>query len=111
MQQARFWHYHNGVVRIKLNAGQTIHHSHGGATDEGYSWETVSYYFDGEIVTCAWCTDARDCDGRMTRNGITHCSIHELACGHRDDETGITFPAWQHGENGQRDYSAEAMGY
>jgi hypothetical protein len=110
-QQARFWHYHNGAVRLKINAGQTIHHSHGGATDEGYSWEAVAYSFDGETVTCEWATQSRDCDGRMDRNGVTHCPADQLAAGYRDDEFGVTYPAWQQGESGQRDYSAEAMGY
>ena len=108
-KQARFWVYLNGAVRIKLRAGQTIHHSHGGATDEGYSWEAASYSFDGRQVTCEWSTDSRDCDGRMTRSGFTVCKFADLGAGYCED--GISFPAWLHFDERQRDHAAEAAGY
>lgn len=109
--QARFWTHHNGLVRIKLNAGQTVSHSHGGATDEGYSWTAETYSFDGHTVTCEWHTDSRDCDGRMTRGGEVACSVRNLSRGFRDDECGVTFPEWQEIEAHQRDHAAEAMNY
>jgi hypothetical protein len=108
-KQARFWTYHNGLVRIKLNAGQTIHHSHGGATDEGYHFEANRYSFDGQIVTCEWSTDSRDCDGRETRGGEVICPISQLSAGHPDE--GIRYPAWKQLDEFQRDHSAEAMNY
>ena len=111
MKQARFWEYHNGLVKIKINEGKTIHHSHGGPTDEGYSWEAKSFSFDGRTVTCEWATDARDCDGRMTRSGVSHCDVERLSQGYIDEESGVTFPSWENGESSQRDYSAESAGY
>jgi hypothetical protein len=108
-KQARFWIYHNGAVRIKLGTDQTFHHVSGGATDEGYSWEAARYTFDGKLVTCEWSTDARDCDGRMTRGGVTVCRVGDLAAGICED--GIAFPAWQQIDESQRDFAAEAMGY
>lgn len=111
MQQARFWHYHVGVVKIKINAGQTVHHSHGGATDEGYSWTAERYSFDGQTLTCEWSTRSRDCDGRYDRSGVTSCDVARLAAGYNDLEYGVSFPDWQQGESQQRDHSAEAMNY
>jgi hypothetical protein len=108
-KQARFWTYHNGAVRIKLNAGQTLHHSHGGATDEGYSWEANRYSFDGCMVSLEWHSESRDCDGRMTRGGETVCHVRNLAEGYQED--GIRFPAWEQADEYQRDHSAEVMNY
>lgn len=109
-KQARFWTYASGAARIKLNAGQTVTHVHGGATDEGYSWTVETYHFDGKLVTCEWQTDARDCDGRMTRGGIVAARYCDLSSGHRDDD-GITFPVWNEIKSSQRDHAAEAMNY
>jgi hypothetical protein len=110
-QTVRFWHHHKGAVLIKLAAGQTVRHFHAYSTDEGWGSETTSYYFDGRTIECAWSTDGRDCDGRMTRGGLTYCPASQAQAGYHDAEYGITFPAWQEGESTQRDYSAEAMGY
>jgi hypothetical protein len=109
MTTARFWHYHVGAVLIKLEAGQTVTHSSGGQTDEGYSWATNTYSFDGKTVTCEWSTDSRDCDGRYTSSGTSYCPLARLGGGYREDE--IAYPAWEPGDARQRDYSAEAMGY
>jgi hypothetical protein len=108
-KQARFWVDHVGAVRIKLKPGQTVHCSHGGQTDEGYSWEASRYSFDGKQVICDWETDARDCDGRMTRGGTVICHVSKLSAGF--DDAGIRFPDWQSLDQHQRDHSAEAMNY
>ena len=109
-KQARFWVYHVGAVRLKLKPGQTLRHSHGGATDEGYNWEANSYSFDGKQVVCDWHSDGRDCDGRMTRGGTVVARYCDLAKGHRDED-GITFPVWNEIEASQRDHAAEEMNY
>jgi hypothetical protein len=112
MAQARFWTDHNGdIVKLKITAGQTLSHSYGGPTDEGYSWTVLTYSFDGKTVTCEWDSDARDCDGRMQHSGLTVCHVDQLASGYVDPDMGVTFPAWQTSEEHQRDHSAEAMGY
>jgi hypothetical protein len=110
--QARFWiDYKGSAVRLKINEGQTLAFSSGGPTDEGYSWTSEAYNFDGRSVACEWATDARDCDGRMTRTGSAYCDLARLSAGYHDAELNITFPAWENGETGQRDYAAEAMNY
>jgi hypothetical protein len=112
MKQARFWTDHRGgIVKIKIADGQTLSHSFGGPTDEGYSWSGVTYSFDGRTVTCEWATDSRDCDGRMQHHGVAHCDVERLSQGYCDTDAGVIFPAWEHDEQGQRDHSAEAAGY
>jgi hypothetical protein len=109
---ARFWIDRNGgIVRLKLRKGQTVSHSFGGPTEEGYSWTAETYSFDGQTVTCEYGTDARDCDGRVTHSGECSCDVLALRAGYNDLECGVTFPAWQQGQSAQRDYSAEAAGY
>ena len=113
-KQARFWIYHrSGVVRLKLNEGQTVCFSHGGQTDEGYSWTAEQYSFDGEHVVSEWQTDSRDCDGRMTHSGSAYCRFSRLSSGSfLDEEHGVQYPDWmQYRPSSQRDYSAEAAGY
>ncbi|KGT73711.1 hypothetical protein MA20_42960 [Bradyrhizobium japonicum] len=112
MQTARFWHYHkSGLVKIKIRSGQTLHHSHGGRTDEGWHRESNAFSFDGRTVVNDWCKDGADCDGRLTQHGSCHCPADRLAAGYDDTENGARFPDWQPGETGQRDYAAEAAGY
>jgi hypothetical protein len=47
----------------------------------------------------------------MTRTGSAYCDLARLSSGYHDTELNIVFPAWENGETGQRDYSAEAMNY
>jgi hypothetical protein len=112
MKSARFWDdCHGAIVRIKIAAGQTLHHSHGGRTDEGWSRESRIYSFDGETVTYEWCNDGVDCDGRLTRCGVCACPVEKLAAGYDDIENGAKFPAWKPLTESQRDYSAESANY
>ncbi|MCP1852818.1 MULTISPECIES: hypothetical protein [unclassified Bradyrhizobium] len=112
MKTARFWHYHkSGLVRIALRTGQTLHHSHGARTDEGWTRESNIFSFDGQTVTNEWCDDGADCDGRLTCNGVCSCAADRLSAGYHDVENGARFPDWQAAASIQRDYSAEAAGY
>lgn len=109
---ARFWVYITCPVRITLRKGQTLTHSHGGRTDEGYSWETNSWHFDGATVYAATATDARDCDGRITHDATATCPVDELDHGFvEQDLPFIAYPNWTPHKASQRDFSAEAMGY
>jgi hypothetical protein len=105
----RFWHYGNEPVLIKMRAGQTLRHSSGGPTDEGWSRDTDVWTFDGRTVTHEWVSDGVDCDGRLTQYGESYFRACDAFAGNEVD--GVRFPAWQQGEHGQRDYAAEAMGY
>ena len=110
IKTARFWVYHNGAVRIKLAAGQSITHYSGGPTDEGWHREVNTYSYDGRDIVHEWISDGVDCDGRLTQGGESYCHVHGLSSGYRDED-GITYPDWQLSAERQRDYSAEAMNY
>jgi hypothetical protein len=110
-KQIRFWHFAGEDVLIKINAGQTLRHFSNGATDEGWWSETNEWSFDGETLRNEWMSDSRDCDGRLTRHGVSVCPIADLRAGYCNEATGIKYPKWKNKERGQRDYSAEAMGY
>lgn len=110
-KKIRFWHYGNGAVLITLRKGQTLNHSTGGPTDEGWHRESNTWTFDGHTVVCVWRNDGADCDGRLTRHGVSWFPIHDAKAGYHDAELGAYFPDWRGGQTHQRDYSAEAMGY
>src|SRR5258705_11914841 len=112
MKQARFWDYRNGgLVRIKINAGQTLRHCEGGPTDEGFSYNAVAYTYDADwqTIDCESMSWGRDCDGQTEHSSTSKCWVIDLAKGYHDAELGVNFPAWEQGKASQRDYSAEAM--
>lgn len=111
-KQIRFWHFsHRGEsIKIKLRQGQSVRHHFGEPTDEGYRSESQQWTFDGDRVIVEWHADGRDCDGRLESFGESFFFASEVDAGYQD-ESGIKFPRWQELAHGQRDHSAEAMGY
>lgn len=67
------------------------------------------FEFDGEIVRRESATRARDCDGRFDTEWTGYCHVSKLASYICDD--GTRTADWFMDKSGQRDYSAEAMGY
>jgi hypothetical protein len=110
-QQARFWIFTVSPVRIKINKGQTLSHYRGWRHEEGWSSESHTFSFDGEVVTSEYGTDGRDCDGRLSTSGESHCAVADLQSGYFDESEGIHYPDWQRGKQSQRDEYAEAAGY
>lgn len=120
---ARFWVVYGGglAVKIKLRKGQTAYHVDGGPTDEGYSYTTRTWHFDGDGVSLTAFTDARDCDGRIQHHHESYCLLRELAAGycaanygsteHDSDTYSLRFPRWMPVKASQRDFAAEAAGY
>lgn len=107
---------HGEQVPITLKPGQTL--SWGAAWRHEEGWSSVSYVwsFDGEYVTQDYATDGRDCDGRLSTESVTECHVHHLRAhtytlNHADGERTYYAPKWETVRSGQRDYSAEAMGY
>lgn len=112
MKRARFWTYHGeGLIRLTLSDGQSLHHYRGGPTDEGWSSESVRWTLDGGIVTRETVQDGRDCDGRLTRHYVDVCPIAKLASEPAYYDPGFKVPRWQSIDSRQRDYSAEQAGY
>ena len=100
-KQVRFWHYGSETpVLIKIRAGQVLHHSHGGATDEGWHRDSYRWEFDGQFLRREHVSDGCDCDGRLTQCWESLCHASQVAAGIEDSETaGIVYPAWKDGDS------------
>lgn len=114
---ARFWVWINdGPVKLCLSPKrprlqwERWYRHEEGWTSEGERWSLVSGGVEREYGT-----DGTDCDGRLSTGGRLFCPFGQLRS--RDSELkecdGIMLPNWDEvpGSYGQRDYSAEAMGY
>ena len=118
---ARFWAFLNcGPVKLTLRPGQSLTWVTGGLTDEGFARESITWEWDGEVLTRHWCEDGRDCDGRYSRTGSETCGGHWLMCGREpytgDDDPvvweGVIWPAWQSNDDvAIYDEAAQAAGY
>ena len=109
---ARFWTMANGsAVRIKIRKDQELSYSHGGQTDEGFSYTGLCWQFDGEEVTISVVTNAYDCDGPISHFSTSRCPVADLTAGYNDPGDDILYPKWRQVSSSQRDYNAEAAGY
>lgn len=106
---ARFWVYANGPAKITLKPGQTLRHSRGGPTDEGYSYEEDSWEHLGNRIEHNWFVDGRDCDGRMTKTGSRISMLEDLKAHAGLDD--LSYPVWRIEDYYQRDFEAEKAGY
>lgn len=112
MKTARFWVPHGeSYVRLTLRNGESRHHYEWHRTDEGFSSELNVWTFEDGLVRHQNSLDGRDCDGRLTQFYETACPVDHLARLPAYGDTTIKVPDWQLEKRGQRDYSAEAMGY
>ena len=137
----RFWVYANdGPVKLTLKPGQRLEHFTNESTDEGWHSESTTWHYpdDEAAVYREWCSDGRDCDGRLTTGGEVRCHLaqrlssyptkgglvfqlrRQLASGNNpytegdNPETwrGVIWPAWQESRNdGVYDEFAQAAGY
>ena len=110
---ARFWVQNaDDFVKLTLRPGQSLSHSQGRPTDEGWASlaRTWSYDLPEFLVRCEYVDDEVDCDGRLTRGVELECPLHRLEA--------LTFnatpplPFWEkRAPSWQRDYQAEVAGY
>lgn len=108
-------HVNGGPVKITLRPGQSLEHGTFAYTDEGYTKESYRWSLakDGSELLREWYQDGRDCDGRLSRSGEDcldpsapeFCNV-EIVYGVQ-----FSYPRFNPISEGQRDYSAEAMGY
>lgn len=116
MTTAKFWiYYRDGWVKLHLRGNRRLHHAYGGPTEEGWSRHTESWWIDADqgSVVCRYEDDGADCDGRVTHRATVSCPLNKLAVRELldiEDAPG-KLPEWDVVTRGQRDYSAEAMGY
>ncbi len=88
------------------------HHYH----DEGWGSTSAIFTRTENAVIMKYCTDGRDCDGRLSTDSEAICPRKNLAAHAIDPCFGekrirTRFPRWHYESRRQRDYSAEAMGY
>lgn len=106
---ARFWTYvHGDLVKLTLRPGQTLEHSEGGPTEEGYHWLWIEWTLHHDHVTRFTREDSRDCDGRVTDEEHAECALDQLSA---HEFEGTRFPQWERSHERHRDYNAEAAGY
>ena len=85
-------------VREENDRGNSITRESGGDTEEGWSSSSDQWWMDAEgIVHCENNTDGCDCDGRMST--------------HWEGVWNMNTQQWERVSSGQRDYTAESMGY
>jgi len=113
---ARFWAWPAGAsdspVKVTLRGdGARLEHTVGGQHDEGWWRQAAVFELESGIVERLIVDDGVDCDGRLTRHRSSYCTIDRLRAACNPYRPDVPFPAWTDAESGQRDYSAEAMGY
>lgn len=107
----RFWHFiHDSAVKITLHPNQVLSHMFGGAHEEGWSSEAVTWTHEIDRVHRECISDGSDCDGRLTRGSETVCSISHLFENYFKEDR-VSYPVWEPFDAYQRDYAAEAMNY
>ena len=101
---ARFNEWVNGGwVTLTIRPGCALDWSSGGAHEEGWSYNHITWRLEGGLLSREMTTEARDCDGRHTHYSDTEARIEDIDSERR--------PAWNRVGESQRDYAAEAAGY
>ena len=104
---ARFNVLINGdAVTLTLRPGQSLSWYQAERTDEGWSGEGSTWYFDGATINCAYVDEGKDCDGRIHRSGSVTASIDSLRA--IDGLDGHRWPLWETEEE-QRIYDQYAV--
>jgi hypothetical protein len=111
---ARFWICLNGdFVKITIKSGESIEYSNSERTEEGYTSEWISWYHDGDRVVREYATRSRDCDGLFDTHGSDYSPLSDLHAfaAYGTDDPDVKMPEWRRLGYGQRDHTAESMGY
>ena len=111
---ARFWVYHHGWVKLTLKPGQKLNHHTAAPTEEGYSSNFETYYYDGKQIFSDVAQFGRDCDGPFESIRTFFCyntSLKAIPSEVIDGEVLPDRPEWRTLCSTQRDYFAEEMGY
>lgn len=115
MKTAQLWTFFDGRWQgVHLTqGGGTVELHRSERTEEGWSSATEIYEWpewDDEFIHCTVLTDGRDCDGRLSTEWKGICALDKLTA-IPADERGPARPGWEEQSRGQRDYTAESMGY
>ncbi len=110
MKNARFLVWINGGwVKITLCPNESLRHTVGGPTDEGFFQDSVSWTHDGAGVTAEHYSYQSDCDGRHEDTSEVYCPIEQLRS--HPSEHGALTPDWHKLGSRQYDQYAELAGY
>ena len=114
---ARFWIYLKGWVKLTLRPGQMLNHVQSEPTDEGWKSQAYTITHSGPRVVVISIWRGQDCDGRLDRYSTYYADLDSLRARlpYSDDIEKDTLkelvPEWTEASSSQRDYTAEAMGY
>jgi hypothetical protein len=108
---ARFNEFINGsVVTLTLKPGQSLTWGKSWRHDEGGSYESHQWRFDGETLFDEAASGGTDCDGRIDQYEEYACPV-ALAKANWNEHAGALYPAWETVDAWQRDQFAESMNY
>lgn len=111
---ARFWTIINGSpVKITLQPHETLRHTRGGPTEEGYSYSGNEWYWDERVVHVLNWSKARGCDGPLEtycEQWINPCDLKHHTSEFVEDPE-VMFPRYQTMDCCQYDAFAAAAGY
>ena len=103
-----------GPIQITLKPKQGRTWSFGGPTDEGFSSEHNSWYYEvddndptQDRIVHTWYSRGRDCDGPHESTDRAFVYVKDIWPGHECPRDLV----WHEIESHQRDYYAEAAGY
>jgi hypothetical protein len=86
-----------------------LEHDETSPHEEGYSFESYRWTFDGETVYRDWANGGRDCDGRIEYTGEDECPIADLAAHVTEFRA---YPEWRESKPVRvYDQYAQAAGY
>ena len=109
-RNAHFWaHINGGFVRLTIKPGQPLRWGESRPSEEGYSYQSLSWGLSDGKVTRSSASGGRDCDGRVDFYEDLECPIDQLAVNRY--EGGPLTPAWKNIRSSQRDQYAEMAGY
>lgn len=98
MAKANFFHYHRGeFVTVSLDVGEKAVFETGGQTEEGYSYITTEFSFDGQIVTKTTEFEGKDCDGRSSGTSVYYAGLGLLQA-FRPSSGAPLIPIWERQE-------------
>lgn len=113
MKTVRFWHMTPSAnwVKLTLRPGKQIQLHSSRFNGEGTSWESDTYYLDGDKVINDWASGGNDCDGRHKSGGTLICSIDKIKSREHWEEKGLMLPQWEKLEQWESDQFAENSNY
>ena len=113
MKTVRFWHMTPSAnwVKLTLRGDKQIKFHSSRFNGEGTSWESDTYYFEGDNVLNEWARGGNDCDGCHKSGGTLCCPIDKLQSREHWEEKGLMLPQWEKLEQWERDTFAENSNY